>query len=343
MINVFLDMAVTYATALKVMRGLDFRNYFGTRLDDIHSFTEQFETYAMQRSLGGNAKAYAWPSTFLVPFLIEPFVTIVVPYRLGRLIIRTHTDVKGTDAEVWVRPFDFDTGRYADILLNVFLGIIIFYFPGGYNITLFVGMFISHIWIYMFDHWKVLRGIPTIRINTFAIDWWSQVMLIGCCAIIMSSLVFKANCADLTVLGFSEDLYCLEDYWLISATTLAGVLSFAIHMILLCKVVPKLAGHGTYKDEKPNFTFAECAAAEPYSWFTTNKVHCLRSKFVKADKPYCRYCEAGKEHLLEVNEKIGLFFSDEAAEIAGGEGEAAGAIFQKISSKFHKKEETETK
>jgi hypothetical protein len=342
MINVFLDMAVTYMTALKVMRGLDFRNYFGTRLDDIHSFTEQFETYAMQRSLGENTKAYAWPSTFLVPFLIEPFVTIVVPYQLGRLIIRTHTDIKGTAAETWIKPFDFDTGRYADILLNVFLGILIFYFPGGYNITLFIGMFISHIWIYCFDHWKVLRGIPTIRINTFAIDWWSQVMLIGCCAVIMSSLVFKANCADLRVLGIGNDgdgFYCLKDYKLIAATIMGGVLSFTIHMILLFKLVPVLAGKGTHQmsNDMVGRKFSQCAAEEPYSWFTTNKVHCLRSQFIKGDKPYCRYCDAGKEHLLEVNEKIGLHFSDEAADVTGDEA----GLWGHISKKFSKKDVTE--
>jgi hypothetical protein len=93
MINVLLDMVVTYMTALKVMRGLDFRNYFGVRLDNIHSFTEQFETYAMQRSLGENTYAYAFPSTFLVPFILEPIVTILVPYQLGKLIVRTHKEV----------------------------------------------------------------------------------------------------------------------------------------------------------------------------------------------------------------------------------------------------------
>merc|ERR1719335_1483697 len=99
MINAFLDMAVTYKTALKIMRGLDFRNYHGTRLDDIHSFTEQFEAYAMQRSLAENTYAYAFPSTMLVPFLLEPIVTVLVPYQLGKLIIRTHKEVRGDCAE----------------------------------------------------------------------------------------------------------------------------------------------------------------------------------------------------------------------------------------------------
>merc|ERR1719253_1373131 len=93
MINVFLDMIVTYYTALKVMVGLDFRTYHGTRLADISTFTEQFETYAMQRSLGENTYRYAWPSTFFLCFVLEPFVTIFVPLYLGKAIVRTHKEI----------------------------------------------------------------------------------------------------------------------------------------------------------------------------------------------------------------------------------------------------------
>merc|ERR1719393_1151249 len=94
MINVFLDMVVTYYTALKVMVGLDFRTYHGERLSEIDTFTEQFETYAMQRSLAENTYRYAFPSTFLVPFLLEPFITIVFPYLVGKMIISKHREIR---------------------------------------------------------------------------------------------------------------------------------------------------------------------------------------------------------------------------------------------------------
>ena len=48
----------------------------------------------------------------------------------GHGIITWHLDA-------WT-AFKFDLGRYADILLNVFLVILIFYFPGGYIGTLFL-------------------------------------------------------------------------------------------------------------------------------------------------------------------------------------------------------------
>merc|ERR1712086_1108472 len=97
----------------------------------------------MQRSLAENVYTYAFPSTFLIPFLIEPIITVLIPYQIGRLIIRSHSEIKGPMAESYLAAFDFDMGRYADILLNVFLGILIFYFPGGALLEFFW----SQIWI----------------------------------------------------------------------------------------------------------------------------------------------------------------------------------------------------
>lgn len=323
MFNVFLDMAVTYYTALKIMVGLDFRTYDGTRLEHIETFTDQFETYAMQRSLGGNTYAYAFPSTFLVPFLIEPIITVLVPFQLGKLIIRTHREVQGNSAENWIAAFEFDLGRYADILLNVFLGILIFYFPGGYTWSLFFGMFISHIVIYVFDHWRVLDVIPTTKITSYQVDWWAQVMLVACCAMIMSVLVFKANCE--TYAG-----YCMKDMALISATAAAGVAHFIVHLLLLIYLVPRLGKR--VKDQNEGMRYVAVATDDAYSWFSVNPVHCLRSKFIHEHKPYCRFVSPGKEHLLEVNDKIGCYFEDAPAETQDFSVPSIGDVMSSIEN-----------
>jgi len=307
MINVVLDMVVTYYTAMKVMVGLDFRTYHGVRLAEIDTFTEQFETYAMQRSLGENTYRYAWPSTFFLCFVLEPFVTILVPYLLGRAIVRTHKEIRGTCAEAYIAAFEFDLGRYADILLNVFLGTLIFYFPGGYIWTLFFFMAFSHAFIYSFDHWRVLSVIPTVKIVSSAVDWWAQVMMCFCCAMILSCLVFKANCE-------SYSGYCVQSWSLIGATSLAGVLHFIVHLLLLIYLVPKLGKEVKATDKVAAMTFAAVAEHEPRTWFSVNPVHCLRSKYIHEDYPHCRLASWGKEHCLEKNAEIGCFFDDEKAE-----------------------------
>jgi hypothetical protein len=306
MFNVILDMFVTWKTAWKIMTGLDFRTYDGTRLEDVSSFTDQFETYAMQRSLAQNTFAYAFPSTFLVPFLLEPIVTILAPYQVGRLVIRTHNEVRGSSAEAYIAAFDFDLGRYADILLNVFLGILIFYFPGGYTWTLFYGMFISHIVIYIFDHWRVLNVIPTIKVSSNEVDWWAQLMLIPCASLIVACLVFKANCE--TYAG-----YCLKDMSLIGTTTLAGVAHFIVHGLLFVYLVPMLGKE--VKDANDSLTYADVAEVEPQTWFSRNPVHCLRSQYIHQHKPFCQFAAIGKEHLLKVNKDIGCYFEDKPAAV----------------------------
>merc|ERR1719387_2108250 len=230
MINVFLDMVVTYYTALKIMVGLDFRTYHGQRLSEIDAFTEQFETYAMQRSLGENTYRYAWPSTFFLCFVLEPFVTILIPYQIGKVVIRTHKEIRGTCAEAYMMAFEFDLGRYADILLNVFLGILIFYFPGGYIWTLFFFMCFSHCFIYCYDHWRVINVIPMIRIVSMEVDWWAQLTMCAWCGVILSCTVFKANCETYVN-------YCLQEMPLIMLTSAAGIAHFIVHLLILVYLV----------------------------------------------------------------------------------------------------------
>jgi len=305
MINVFLDMVVTYYTAMKIMVGLDFRTYHGTRLADIDAFTEQFETYAMQRSLGENTYGYAWPSTFFLCFVLEPFVTIFIPLYIGKVVVRSHSEITGTCAEAYLMAFEFDMGRYADILLNVFLGILIFWFPGGYIWTLFFAMSFSHAFIYCFDHWRVLTVIPYVKIVICEVDWWAQGVMCGLCAMIMMCLVMKSNCETYVD-------YCLQDVALITRCGVAGLVHFVVHFLLLIYFVPMMGKD--YPDDNEGMTYEAVAKDEPRTWFSMNPVHCLRSKYIHKDSPACLLCSFGKEHLLEANKKIGIYFDQDAPE-----------------------------
>merc|ERR550537_332573 len=123
-------MVTTYFMAWAMMTGQGFRTHQGDHLHTVDDFTDRFETYAMQRILAENTFAYSFPSTFLIPFLIEPFITIYFPLKAGQLLVSKHPKVVGWQAEGWLVAAPMEMGRYADILLNVVLGILIFYFPG---------------------------------------------------------------------------------------------------------------------------------------------------------------------------------------------------------------------
>jgi hypothetical protein len=298
--NIMMDMITTYFTALYVMSGLDFRTYQGKRLADIDQFHEQFDTYAMQRSLAQNTYSYAFPSTYLIPFLIEPVATIYVPWKLGVLLVRSHPEILGRAAEGWLACVPMDLGRYGDLLLDMVLGVLIFYFPGGYTHKLFFAMAACHVWIYIFDHWKVLRGIPNVTYASLDIDWCAQAMFAPVVALILSCLVFKANCQNYG--------YCIGGAHLIEVCTAAFFLHCIVHLLLLKFLVPLFGQKESEEDELAHMTFEKFQANEPFSFFSTNPVHCLRSKLIYEHKPPCCFIEPGKENLLEKNPAIGCYF-----------------------------------
>jgi len=304
--NIVLDMITTYFMAWEIQKGLGFRTWDGTKLKEVYGFTHRVESYAMQRFLAENIFAYAFPSTFLIPFLIEPFVTITLPLRLGLLIVRTHSRIQGHAAEEWVASIPFEMGRYADILLDVVLGILIFFFPGGYTHTLFLAMAGSHLFIYAFDHARVLKVIPACKFATMDIDWWSQAMLAPCCGLILSAVIFKANGRGY---GFK-----FKDAQLPLYCVLAFCAHCFVHILFLRYVVP-LFGLRDQPDLAANTTFKDVARETACSWFTSNPIHCLRSQLIYKHEIPCTFCVSGREHLLEVNEEIGCFFKDDIAEV----------------------------
>jgi len=302
MFNVALDFVTTYFTAEKVMEGLGFRTYFGVPLEDVTEFTAKFETYGMQRSLAENTYAYAFPSTYLIPFLIEPFPTIIAPLILGRWIVKSHPEVMGRDAEEWVAMCPMEMGRYADLLLNTILGILIFYFPGGYTWMLFLGMAGSHVWIYAFDHFRVLRSIPACTFASFDVEWWAQALMAPIIGIIAACLVFKSNCEP----GY----HCLRGPPLILACTAGWFVHTIFHLICLIYVIPFFGKPEPEEDPAAGETFATLCHHVPCSWFTANPVHCLRSKLKFQHNPPCNFYVLGKEKFMKTNKEIGCFFEE---------------------------------
>ena len=128
--NVALDLITTYMVAYRINVGLRMKTYDGTLLENLQQFSDRFESYAMQRTLANNLYAYAFPATFLIPFLIEPVATIYAPYKMMLAIVRTQPSMKGFMAERLLGSLVFDLSRYADLMLDVMIAVLIFFFPG---------------------------------------------------------------------------------------------------------------------------------------------------------------------------------------------------------------------
>lgn len=323
MFNVILDMVTTYFLAESILDGLGFRSYHGVRFMNVPDFTERFETYAMQRMLAENTKAYAFPATFLIPFLIEPFVTVIMPFLVGKTMVSTHKEWVGRDAERWMVAFEFDMGRYGDLLLDMVLAIMIFFFPGGYTLILFFGLAGSHCYIYLFDHSRVLCTIPKCTYASMDVDWWGCWMMAPITAMIPMCLVFKANCQDYG--------YCIEGLTLIEVMWATFILHTLIHTLLLLHVVPLLKPRDF---ETPATEYVAVARQFPCNWFTSNPIHCLRSQHLHglSATEYCSFYVLGKSHILNYSPKIGLHYQG-----TEGEGEDFEDFSKTLSKGFSQK------
>mmetsp|Transcript_133549 Transcript_133549/g.243419 ORF Transcript_133549/g.243419 Transcript_133549/m.243419 type:complete len:952 (+) Transcript_133549:126-2981(+) len=278
--QLLLDGVTTYYSAWSIMKGLGFRTYDGRHLSEVKMFPEGFETYAIQRSLAENVYEYGFPSTYLIPFVLEPLLTAVLPLMFFKQLIGTHKEVSKKAAKDLLEAPPMELGRYGDILLDVVIFIMILYFPGAYTAKLAICMVLCHMMIYAWDHYRVLRIIPNCTFASDVADWWSQAMLAPCCGLILSILVFKSNNEEGVGLG-------LGVYENIFACSGVFILHCIVHLLILVYVVPCF---GTkHRDLETGATYQDLYTKVNTTWFNTNPVHCLRSKHVLKESPPCSY------------------------------------------------------
>ncbi|CAK9048531.1 unnamed protein product [Durusdinium trenchii] len=89
---------------------------------------EKFNSYALQRSMGQQLIEYAFPSTFILPFLAEPCAVIFLFSRLFMLFIGSHPELRVWECRSWLAAIELELGRYADCLVNVYLATMVFFF-----------------------------------------------------------------------------------------------------------------------------------------------------------------------------------------------------------------------
>jgi len=302
--NVVLDLVVTYWLAYTMMSAQHMSTFDGTPLSKVKAFPDaMLETYVLPREVGSQYLFYAL-GTFPIPAIVEPWVTIYLPYQLMTLIVRSHR-ITGERAESYLGAFRMDLSRYADLLLNLILMSVAFFLPSGYIFQLFLLLVVSHIGIYCFDHWRVLRSVPSCIFTSLKVDKCAQVLLSIPCAVLLTNAVWRLRCEVF------KGKYCDDSAKLVRVCVLTFFGHIIIHVVIVLCVIPlfkKKVEPGTqnYKDH--------CARRLPASWFSCNPIHCLRSKYHYKHNPPCDYWVPGKEHLLRVNEDLGLYFHDVAME-----------------------------
>jgi len=260
----------------------------------------------MQKAVGTRLFEYCFPSTFFIPFLMEPIFGILLPYQICKLLLRTHPECKGREAELSLQIFaPMDMARYGDLLLDFLLCVLIVFFPPGTFLKMMLALVVCHSGVYVYDQYRILRSVPAFDYGSDIIDRLVQILMGLPTAFLAGGVVYK--CAGLPELGLP---IWLEGGYLLIAMIIAFGLTLIIHVFLIKIVVPmfdksfqKRADHQVSETK-----YSKSAASMASTWFSENAVHCLRSKYVYKHDPPCLFNTAGKQHLIKKNEKCGVHF-----------------------------------
>merc|ERR1712048_1233315 len=193
------------------------------------------------------------------PFVAEPVFAIFIPYHIMMLLLRSHKGVRGREAEKSLEIFiPMDLARYGDLLLNVTLTSLMFFFPAGEMLKLLLALIISHTFVYCYDKYRVLRAVPAFCFAGTGADERAQNILVLPCGFIAACIVFKGHCMSMSPLW-------IDGYLLFALCVTAFVLHVSVHLWLLNHIVPKF---GRREKQQASESYAEVATDTPCTWFS---------------------------------------------------------------------------
>ncbi|CAK9076951.1 unnamed protein product [Durusdinium trenchii] len=310
--NLAIDLAILFYTTRIAMEnvGLDVtRAAFLLGNDEMICFP-------VRARMGARLMSYNFPACFLLPFLCEALFTVIVPYHIYKKVVGTQP-ISQRAADAFLLPPLFEMGRYADVVLNMTQATISLCFSagpqsfccclkattnlqnsGGYVLPTLVGMFIGHTLVYAWDHYRVLRHVRKFRFTSFRTEKAAQRML----ALPGASLLASAMLQLFQVGAVTPSTEAVAAIVMIGA----AIAHIALHLLVLQYVVPWV---GATEHTAATQTYEQVAKMNPGNWFNMNPIHCLRSRYVHQHDPPCIFYQIGKEHLLEPNAKLGLFYS----------------------------------
>eukprot|EP00403_Amphidinium_massartii_P024043 CAMPEP_0178407280 /NCGR_PEP_ID=MMETSP0689_2-20121128/19348_1 /TAXON_ID=160604 /ORGANISM="Amphidinium massartii, Strain CS-259" /LENGTH=1099 /DNA_ID=CAMNT_0020028351 /DNA_START=89 /DNA_END=3388 /DNA_ORIENTATION=+ len=300
LLNAVVDMFIVGYTAYLSMKWQGVRTDDGIPLSELGGFEDIFRSYPMMKVCGQMVFEYNVMSCFIAPFLAEAVFTIALPYYVSERFIKTRRHLTQQDAEEIMSPMKMDLCRYADIIVNMCLATLSFFLASGWIAWNLAGLCVGNFIIMILDHYRTLRQVKGFFFSTNIIDEAAQALLCVPCALLAACVAFQAH------LPPSPDEPEVEGR-LGTFTVCLGTFVFhiAFHLLALWGVVPRIIPK---VKKAASRKYADAAQHFPANWFSTNPIHCLRSKYIYKHDPPCIFCVRGKEKYIERNESIGLYF-----------------------------------
>jgi len=268
---------------------------------------------------------YLYPMTLLVPYLAEPIPMNIIPYFLGKWMIRSAARISRFNAEQALVCPEFDLLRYGDIIINVSTVIVCLFLATVSLWWIFVWLFVSNMVIYAWDHVRLLRYCEETYFANNFMETCSQYISGLPCALLAAAFVFKYQNGEEVLKSWDIDVQhgmsgfatswrdVNKSLWLSVAAGFVGHLVF--HTLVISFVVPRFVPE---KGDPREETYAEVAALFPYTRFNSNPVHCLRSQSLgwdNHDPPYIFY-QRGKEYVHKKNAAIHQYYEGKTEYVA---------------------------
>eukprot|EP00439_Symbiodinium_sp_Y106_P069553 s822_g11.t7 len=292
--NMFIDMWILWYTTTTATENLGLEVTWRSFLLNQE---ERVSFPLRDAKLGERLYAYNFPSCFLLPFLCEALFTVILPYHVySKLVGSQPISQRGADA--CLLPITFDMARYADVVLNMTQATVSLFFSPGYVWPTFIFLFLSHLFVYAWDHYRVLRHVRQFRFSSYRTEKVAQRLLALPGASLATCVMFQ--------LYQVQAVRPTTTFAAVVTLSAPALLHIAFYMLVLEYAVPWL---GRTAHVPAMQRYSEVAKIFPGNFFNMNPVHCLRSRYLHNHQPPCIFYQIGKEHLLEPNPKLGLFYS----------------------------------
>jgi len=258
---------------------------------------------SLQHSLFVELVEYLYPGTLLIPFMLEPVFITLVPYHLGRWLVRSREGVRLYQAEQMMVCPQFDLCRYGDILVNVMLVLLCFFLTSISLWWVFLMLALSIGVISLWDHTRLLRFCQRSEFDSMRMDVVGQYMLAVPCALLAGAFVFKLYGGQALVKSWEQNSFLvLHAVW--STAFIAFLVHLIVHCTLLRYLIPKFLPEHIPAAQDYELTASQTAC----NWFNSNPIHCLRSSFYFKHKPPHTFYIPGKEYLQKKNIAINSFY-----------------------------------
>lgn len=308
--NTFLDMLVVLYIAQGYSVDQALQNEVAA---DSTMSAEALARPNMQHALYEQFTIYLVPGALFYGFIHEPITLVYLPQLLYKSIVGSRGDISVKDAEDILEYPPFDLSRYGDILCNVGLCCSMLLFTHSELWWMFFMLVLSNLFLYAWDHVKVLRFSSKTIYPTSRTDDSMMYMMCLPGGVLASAIVFKR-------LGIKYSDFANLRFNVVTFMLAAFFAHCVLHVVLI-----KLIRHWSRKQRDQRLadlggrnlfdsTYKTIAKRKPANYFNTNPVHCLRSKHFYKHTPECVFYRVGKESQLKRNEAIGLYFTPHEAE-----------------------------